>query len=209
MTEFLGDGRPGRAAIRDLVIQILLDAVPEVAGRIYSARAWPMAPEGLPALLVYAFRERKVLLSTAGGPPDYAVTASLAVHARAEGETEAEAEGWLDVLAGAVEDALLRDADFVARFERIPSVTTEIQLLPGGDRPVGEAVLVFDLEWTERFDPTLPYQLQRASLRGDAVEPADLTGTYPPSPPFPDPAPAPRGGGPDGRAEIGADLTIL
>lgn len=203
------DRRPGRAQIRDATLLLLLQAVPEAGRRIYTARTWPLESPKNPCLLVYTWRETKTLLSTAGSAPQFQVDAKLVVRARAEAEDEIGLEAALDALAGAVENALLTDPDWVARFERIGGIESSIHTLEEpAERPVGEVALVFDVRWTEDFPPRLPFALAQVALRVDGAEPFDRTGTWPAAPPFPAAPPAPRTSGPDGRAEVAATINL-
>jgi hypothetical protein len=165
MSDSLGDDRPGRATIRDFTVQLLLDGVSLVNGEVYVARVWPVTPESLPMVAVYMQEERKSLLSIAGGAPDFSVVATLIVQAWAEDATAAAVEGWLDLLAGQIETTLLNNAEWVAMFEKVLSVTTTSKVDPGGDRPVGQIALAFELQWDERFPPFIPDVLQTVRMR--------------------------------------------
>lgn len=182
------DPRPGRARIRDATLLKLIAGVPQAGGRVWRGRAWPVSDANLPAVLVYIFRERKALLSEAGGEPMYRVTATLAVHCRvAAPEVPADTldeaahsgallEDQMDSLAGAVERALLNDPEWVAQFERIPAVDTDMRVDPNADRAVGEAAITFTLEWTEDFPPDLPYALRTVALRAQSATGTPLAG---------------------------------
>jgi hypothetical protein len=173
MSDLLGDDRPGRATIRDFTVQLLLDGVPMVDGNVFAARDWPTSAAIMPCLLVYMWQERKTLISTAGGQPDYSVAGDLAVHARAEAQYAAQVEALLDLLAGAIETALLNCPEWMAQFERVPTVTSTIKVTQNGsDRPVGEAVIIFSLEWTERFPLFIPDVLESVHFRTVATDPA-------------------------------------
>lgn len=182
------DPRPGRARLRDDTLMRLVAGVPQAEGRIWRGRAWPMPDEALPAVLVYMFRERKALISEAGGQPMYRVTGTLAVHCRAaapaidadEMDEAAHAgallEDTLDALAGAVETSLLNDPDWVRQFDAIENVDTDLRVDPNADRAIGEAVIVFTLRWTEDFPPLLPFALRTVALRAAAPNGTTLIG---------------------------------
>lgn len=164
------DTRPGRARIRDATALLLADAVPLAEGRVYSARVWPTATDALPDVLVYLLSETKTSTSRSTGAPAFRVEAQLVVQARAEAETAEALEIALDDLAGQVESGLLTDAAWVAQFEAISAVTTQIQTPAGGDKPVGQVAITFAVEWSEDFPPNLPHAF--ASVRLTAAAPA-------------------------------------
>jgi hypothetical protein len=194
---------PVRVQVRKAAIALLTARMPQVGKRVFSARARPLSVTDeaarLPALLVYATRERKTNISI--GAPLFDVTLTLAVVARAAGKTEDLVEAALDDLAGAIEEALLQEADFVSEFRSISSVETSVDIKADGDLVLGDVTVSLDLEWREPHEPRLEHLYSGADVRIDAIDPADRAGTYAVPPPWPAPQPAPRPTGPDGRAE--------
>jgi hypothetical protein len=195
---------PIRASVREAALALLREQVPQVEGRVHSARAWPL-PAGaerksLPALLVYAFRERKVPTGNLG-PPSFDTTVTLQIMARASGKREADVEAQLDEISGAIEEGLLEDPNFVSSLSSVGNIDTTIDIRAEGDLIVGEAAISIDVTWGEDFQPRLPHFFTGADVRVDAIDPADPVGAYEAPVPWPQPEPPPRKTGPDGRAE--------
>jgi hypothetical protein len=95
----------------------------------------------------------------------------------------------------------------VRLFNAIPSVRVETQVVTEGTM-IAEAGVTFGLVWGEYYEPRVPDAFAIASVRVDAIDPADPLGPYPAIAPFPAPAAPPRVRGPDGRAEAGFDINL-
>lgn len=161
-----------RAAVRNAAVALLLQYVPQAGGRIFRGRIWPITSTMLPALLVYAWDEDKQNVATAGGAPDFNVSLTLRVDARAEAATAEALEDLLDTLVTGMQNALLLNPDWVACFALIERCATNYQLLPGGDRPAGEAQIALTLRWQELYAEGL---LERLSLLAARFTTADGT----------------------------------
>ncbi|MFH5926441.1 hypothetical protein [Roseomonas xinghualingensis] len=195
---------PIRAGVRAAALALLREQVPQVEGRVHSARVWPI-PVGaerksLPALLVYAFRERKAPTGNLGAP-SFNTTVTLAIMARAAGKREADVEAQLDEICGGIEAGLLEDPNFVSCLSSVGAIDTVIDIRGEGDLMVGEAAITIEVTWGENFEPRIPHLFTGADVRVDAIDPADPVGAYEAPAPWPQPDAPPRKSGPDGRAE--------
>jgi len=155
----------GRASVRDAVVLLLRQAVPQVQNQVFNARNWPTSLEALPAILVYGYRESAQLLSEAGGAPAFRVSATIEIMCRDEArdvqdaeDPETRLEPALEALELAVKNAILATPGFFAQagIERCTSMETQVQIDSSGDRSVGDAHLTFSLQWQENWPPTAP-----------------------------------------------------
>lgn len=213
-----------RATFRALAVATLRAQLP-LGTPILVGQQWPLGEFRLPAVLVDVRREAYRAAGRAGGEPRFQATAQLVVRAREVVEVDPTAapssiltsqygaehgplcEAVLDLWIERIRDALLEQADFVTLFDAIDGVTIDTQVATE-ESLIAEAGLTFDLTWHEVFQPRIPDNFTTANIRVDAIEPADLAGTYPSVPGFPDAADAPRESGPDGRAEAGLVITL-
>lgn len=208
-----------RAAIRAAAVAALERFIPGVP--VHVGRAWPVYAPELDALLLLSLGDLDMRARGKSTAPAYLCSMPVTVRARvtvapnpatppgrsAHGEAlEAAADEWGDALR----EALLGDPGFNP-FVGEGSARIEMQVPQG---PEASEQLIMDIafsiqcEWIETYQPRLPDDLTTFNLRLDAIEPADLAGTYPSAPPFPDAAEAPRESGPDGRAEAGFTHTF-
>lgn len=207
-----------RATLRDTAAQ-LLAAYAQPASVLIGQR-WPVEPPQLPALLVDMREEIKTQADrSAGTEPSFAVAATLVVRARAVVFSEPLAapfgaahgpaiEAVCDTWLEKIQDGLLSDPRFPRMISKIPSVRVETAAETSGEQIIAEVSVTFTLAWEESYPPRGDDLLGRLVLRVDAIDPQDPNGAYPQTPGFPAAAPPPRSQGPDGRAEIGADLDI-
>lgn len=208
----------GTVAANFPVFQPLISATLSLSATWPSQMGKPSA--AAPQLLLYAFSEKNKSLALAGTNPQFERTLTLVVEARIElavNETNlaltadtaaADPLGdTLDRLCGAVKTALLTNAPFVSLFEHIGDCETALKPDGTGARQIENAYVAFDLVDTEEFEPVITTRLSGLNLWVDALNVFDPNGTY--TPPFPyTPPAAPRTTGPDGRVEIGGEITI-
>lgn len=203
-----------RAQVRAAIVARLVAGVAGLGGRVHSSRAWPLQASGIggaarmPAALVYADRLRRTSVSGGMSAPTYRTILTITIVLRAEGKTEAAVESSLDTLGTAVESAIFTHPGTMAIAEDIVASDCARDLRPDGDLIVGQEAISLDLQFTEMFEPAGLPDLATARIVIDAIDPADLVGTYPVIDPFPAAAAAPRERGPDGRPEAD-DLTII
>lgn len=204
-----------RDQIRACVVAVLTEQIP--ASRILSGQRWPVENDQLPALLVDMRTEDKRSISTA--PPTFEVTTTLVVRAREVIASDPERleygadhgpaiEKVLDRWIEAIQSALLQAPQFVSMASAIPTVRVETQVTTETEDLVAEAGVTFTLTYQEAWPPRVADRLARVHLGLDAIDPQDPAGDYGATAPFPAPAPPPRDRGPDGRIEIGADITL-
>lgn len=207
-----------RTYLRNLAEEIL--AAYAQPSRVLVGQRWPVEDGQLPALLVDMRGENKTTANRTQGPnPTFDVQATLAVRARVAvfsepmaaqfGEDHGRAiEAVCDLWLGKIQDGLLSDPVFPRKCQ-VQSVQTETAAETTAEQLIAEVMVTFTLVWSpEEYPPRVNDDFASMRLRVDAIDPADPNGTYPPVQGFPDAAPPPRVQGPDGRAEVGADLPI-
>lgn len=188
-------------------------------GRTLIGQRWPVEMKQLPCLLLDLREETKTEIAGNTGEPKFGVRATMAVRARMAVTSEPDAaplgidhgpaiEAACDEWIEKIQDALLCDADFPRMFSSIPGVTVQTAAEAGEEQLVAEVMVTFTLAWTEAYPPRVDDELALLHLRVDAIDPQDPAGTYPQAEGFPAAAPPLRERGPDGRAEIGADIPI-
>ena len=207
-----------RAGLRDLVLARLVADLPEIKGggglpiidrrNITLSPAWPADPDAWPAVHVDAPFASHTLTSGNGMPPDFDLLVQVEIRAVVQGADEATVQARLDLFEAAITQALLCSQEFLSEITSIQEMNTSTDVIPGGDRPQGQLGLRLLVKVGEGFRTDFEQDLSSLALRIDLAEPADLLGTYPPEDGFPAAEPAPRESGPDGRIEIGADITF-
>jgi hypothetical protein len=163
-----------RLGVRDLVADVLTRRLPELRGRIYRAREWPLQEHEVPALLVYGYQEDKTGPEVHGGAVHYDVSCILSVQAMTQAasrHTEA-VERELELLCQAICLAILTAPELLGAegaIERIASVKTTLNIdAKTGEKALGQALVAFDLRWHETYrlppdvecdDPTLTFRV--------------------------------------------------
>jgi hypothetical protein len=145
-----------RAGVRDIVAAVLQRRLPELGGRVFRARDWPVQEAEVTAALVYGYEEEKTL--TDQQSETYAVACTMAVQIKTEAasrrsvEVEAELERFCEAVCIAVMTAPeLLDPD-TGRIERIASVKTTLNIdARSGERALGQALIAFDMRWHEIY----------------------------------------------------------
>lgn len=209
-----------RATIRAAAKAALERYIPGVP--VLVGQRWPVnAPQTERALLLLSVGDEDMRARSKAGAPSYLCTMPVIVRARlalapnpytapgssAHGEAiEAAADEW----AMALREALLGDPGLNPFLgEGDGRVEIQVPQDPGAtEQLIIEAAFTVQCQWILQYQPRLPDDLTTFNLRLDAIEPFDGAGDYPPAPPFPDAAAAPREAGPDGRAEAGFTQTF-
>lgn len=184
--------------------------------RVYSALNWPTTAAQYPLIYCKTPTEDKESLSR-NGAPNFNVTATLKVEARAEvgalpnGQSAALLERQLALLGQQIQVALINNPALMGELQQVPFIRTEMRMTDAGNRELGEIEVAIGLEFFqsgEDFFPLPSWPLETIALTADLVNVFDPTGTYPDAE-FPDSATdAPRTSGPDGRAEAGLIITL-
>ncbi|EHL97709.1 hypothetical protein HMPREF9946_03992 [Acetobacteraceae bacterium AT-5844] len=146
-----------RLRVRDVVSEILTRRLPELGGRVYRAREWPLQEGQTPALLVYGYQEEKTGPAVHGGETSYGISWILSVQVRVEGRSRDTpvVEQELEQLCQAVSLALLTAPELLGEgglIERIDSVKTTLNIdARTGETALGQALVAFDMRWTETY----------------------------------------------------------
>jgi hypothetical protein len=141
-----------------------VQAVPQVAGRVYRARDWPLQEHQVPALLVYGYEEEKTGPTISGDRSAYEVSCIMAVQVKTEAASRATeaVEQELESLCQTACTALLTARALLADgpegcIERIASVKTTLNIdARTGEKALGQALIAFDLRWHEFYALPLP-----------------------------------------------------
>ena len=184
--------------------------------RVYSALTWPTTAAQYPQIYCKTPTEDKESLSRNGGP-DFTVTATLKVAARAEvgalpnGQSAALLERQLALMGQQIQVALINNPSLMGLLQQVPFIRTEMSMTSDGNKELGEIEVAIGLEFfqgADEFYPLPTWPLETLALTGDLINVYDPSGTYADST-FPDAATAaPRTSGPDGRAEGGLTITL-
>lgn len=184
--------------------------------RVYSALDWPTTASQYPLIYCKTPTEEKESLSRNGGP-DFTVTATLKVEARAEvgalpnGQSAAILERQLALIGQQIQVALINNPTLMGELQQVPFIRTEMNMTSAGNKELGEIEVAIGLEFfqgAEDFYQLPTWPLETLSLTADLRNVFDPSGTYADST-FPNAATAaPRQSGPDGRAEGGLTITL-
>jgi hypothetical protein len=161
-----------RAVIAAAVTAMLRESIPEVSGRVFHARTWPLQETDHPALLVYGWQEEKTAISLSTWSAQYAVRLVLAVEVRVldrsrDGNSEGlgerqqnEVEAELEALSNAVCETVMKSRRMLGAgglVERIEGVKTTLGInTRDSEMALGRALIAFDLRFTEQYDLTDP-----------------------------------------------------
>jgi hypothetical protein len=149
-----------RLGVRDLVADILAQRVPDLSGRIYRAREWPLQEHQTPAALVYGYQEEKTGPDVHGGEIRYEVSCIMSVQVMTQAASRHTeiVERELELLCQRICTALLTAPALLGEagaIERIASVKTTLNIdARTGEKALGQALVAFDLRWSETY--TLP-----------------------------------------------------
>jgi len=156
-----------RDALRTLAIAVLIAAKTDAGISVFAPRDWPESPRLLPALAVQTPSERKENL--ARGQRQFNTTITLAILARVTGSSGGDTEEALERLCAQVENAILSSQAFTGEIQQFTRVETAMVVDAGGEQPIGEASVVFDVEVFQIFDPDGPVPL--VSVLGTVTHP--------------------------------------
>lgn len=171
---------------------------------------------GIPLIYIKPPTEEKDSLSR-NGPPQFTVTTTLRILAKAEIGTlpndagAAVLEQQLMVLSDQIQVALVNNPTLMKKLQRVPFIRTEIAISSNGNKDLGELEVSIGLEFyqgPEDFYDLPVYPITTVQITNDLTNVFDPSGTYPDSD-FPDQVnAAPRTSGPDGRAEGGLTIDL-
>lgn len=141
------------------------------AETVTTSRATPFAVDELPAINIYTPNENGNGLPGAT-QPEFVTVCTLGIDV-----VVAASDGYEDALdalcEAAIDDALLRNADFVKEFERVTTLESETGFVDGGEVTMAVATYRIGLQYTAVFPPTVSDDLALTDIQVDAVDPAD------------------------------------
>lgn len=190
-------------------------AYPTAAGaQVYMPRDWPLAPNGLPTILIYWPEEEKDSLGPNAPAFDVLVTIRLVARVLSlpgKGDAGATAAlAALGVIKRQIEVAVINNYALYRLISEIQKIHTRAEVKDNGEQHVGELTMDMVLKYaqgTGDFAPILTSPVGEIAIYADLLDVADPSGTY--SPPFAYPVtPEPRTEGPDGRVEAGVVLPV-
>ncbi|MDE1715743.1 hypothetical protein PWG14_25075 [Chromobacterium amazonense] len=126
--------------------------------KVYASRDLPVAPPGMPLVLVLPPQERKAGRGP-NGAPQFLSVATVAIHVRVSGTSAGQAEDQLDALCEQIENAVLTDFTILRMAQQVLAVDTEVEISAGQREHLGEAWMRFDFEYPELFAPTITQPL--------------------------------------------------
>lgn len=193
-----------------------LSNITDAGANVFSPLDRPTWAGDYPVIFLTTPEEQKESLGT-DGAPQFTVTATLQVIARVSmnqaqkdaGAAQAMVE--LEKLQRQIEVALINNPALMSRLQQFAFVRVTKDVNGDGESNLGELKMDFGLEFyqgPEDFYQIQTNPLETITVDGDLANVFDKSGTYS-DPPFPESvASAPRTSGPDGRMEVGADITL-
>ncbi|MFH5923843.1 hypothetical protein [Roseomonas xinghualingensis] len=152
-----------RAAVRDKVAEILRAGMPQVDGRVFRARTWPLQEKDYPALLVYGWEEELKRTGGNAARTFFEARFILAVEARVQDRSRdaEEVEAELEELTGAVRDLVLTSPELLLApgrmVERFDGVKTTLGIdTKSSEVAVGRGLIAFEIVWPETFEVPAP-----------------------------------------------------
>jgi hypothetical protein len=188
----------------------------DAGSNVYSPLDRPTWSGNYPVLFLSTPEENKESLGP-NGAPQFEVTMTLRVVARVQQNQQkddagaAAAMAALESLQQQIEVALINNPAIMGLIEEYPFVRATNTITGEGESQLGELVMDIGLKFyqgPEDFYQIQTEELEEITIDGDLQNVFDPNGMYP-NPPFPaSVTPAPRTQGPDGRAEVGADIEL-
>lgn len=148
-----------RRDARDLVVRILTDGLPLLAGRVFRARVWPMKAPETPAALVYGWHETKTRKTLDVWTHQFEVACGMAIECRVQATNGPDTEAAMENMARDVETAILTSPlllGLTTTIERIDRVETKIEAEAKAEMVQGTVSMSFDLVWTEIHQVVVP-----------------------------------------------------
>lgn len=137
-----------RKLIRAKVVEILTTNVPIVSGRVYKTRIsnlWESAE--VPSLAVYTRQEES--LASSKRPLSLLRTMQLSIGLTVQAVDDVDDA--IDDLAGEIEAAMAVDVTLGRTCEECSLVSTELAVNESGSKPMGGAVLTFEVVYLSDF----------------------------------------------------------
>lgn len=193
-----------------------LTGTTNAGANVFSPLDRPTWAGDYPVIFLTTPEEQKESLGRQGAP-QFTVTATLQVIARiSKNQAQkdagaAQAMVDLETLQRQIEVALINNPTLMSLLQQFAWVRTVKDVNGDSESNLGELKMEFGLEFyqgPEDFYPIPTNPLEEITIDGDLANVFDPSGTYT-DPAFPASVePAPRTAGPDGRMEVGADITL-
>lgn len=193
-----------------------LTGATDAGANVFSPLDRPTWAGDYPVIFLATPEEQKESLGRSGAP-QFTVTATLRITARVQMNQAAKDAGAaqamveLEKMQRQIEVALINNPALMSLLQQFAWVRVTKDVSGQGEGNLGELLMDFGLEFyqgPEDFYPIPSSPLEEITVDGDLTNVYDPTGTYA-SPPFPSSVEAaPRTEGPDGRMEVGADITL-
>jgi hypothetical protein len=167
------------------IVAVLCDAVPAFNGRVLQTRTTPpLRQPDMPAALVYSHDETKTIKTWTPHDQAWTVAGTIAVAVFTLGADTVQAEAALDLLIGKSVKAILESysllnpetsdpAHPVGIIERIDSLRITRQVKLESDDATGEAMLAFDMAWSEIY--AVPYPAPITEIDTQITHKDDVT----------------------------------
>lgn len=156
-----------RTKLCALAMAVLKAAGTDAGQSIYAPRDWPTDVSMFPALAVQAPTERKE--SQRRGGREFFTTITLAVMVRVSSDSGGDTEAALERLCSQVEDTVLSSIEFTQAVQQFSRIETTMVIDVESENTVGEAVILFDCEVYQTYDPARSEPL--LSVRGTVPSP--------------------------------------
>ncbi|WP_299377292.1 hypothetical protein [uncultured Kiloniella sp.] len=145
-----------RTRLRNDVVTRLKAANTVAGDDVYKSRVVSFEKDELPALSIFTLEQQG---SNSGShTPVFDDEITLQIDAYV-----ATNDGWddqLDIICEQVEDALLKDPEFVKQFSTIKSLSTNIAFSDEGETTIATAVIKIGLKFTSEYHPVITDDLE-------------------------------------------------
>lgn len=137
-------------------VALRADAAARLTGKtaagdnVFRSRATPVPVEKLPAIVIFTPSDEGVRIGDA--EPAFRQTLTMAFEVLA---AETDDDDVLDGLCEKIETLLLQDGSWVAQFEQIAGITTDIGQRDEGDRVLAAAVITIQVVFVNSFRPLM------------------------------------------------------
>ena len=155
------------AEVRDTVAKVVLAAMAPLGGQVFRARIYPIREGAFPAVLVYGYDEDFTIRTETPNQLQVSNLCLMVVQVKVREATPEAAEAALEIAVGTIRTAVMQapelflaedefiQADGSSGIERITKVKTTRQIKAEADDIFGDAHIVFEMQWSERY--SVPY----------------------------------------------------
>lgn len=195
-----------RVEFQEMIVANLKAAHTAAGDKIFAVFDFPTESYEYPIIIVHEPTRTPLETKQSLGPnaPQFTTTAIYQIEARLEGIDKTEVNNALNVLDEKIKRALINDYSLTRKIQQFASVETYKDFNTDGKNCLGQISVNLSLEFyegPEDFASIDADDLDGINVTIDTQSPTDPSGFYA-NPAFPEQVvPAPRGMGPDGRAE--------